>query len=328
MSGLRGSQVRAAIVYVDKLDGFAVGYRVSSMLSVGVDVSAYHFGNQSTFATLSSSQFGAVDPTSAGQGSTTVQSGSATTVGINAGAIVTINPKVRVGAVFRQGVAFPFTQVNTIPNQPTTSETGNFRTPYVIGGGVRLQPNDEFSIAIDYDRVGYSRLTQDFIAFQVDPDEVGRVSIPNGNEIHVGAEYTLVHVAHTPSIRAGVWFDPDHAVEYASDGTNSVVDQRLKATFPAQTGIWHYCFGAGMPLSRSYEFNVGGRPGLRVANMSRSRSWRASASSRLGLAAFFAVSLATAVVVSQEAWKKRLRRRRPCLQRRRGMTSSRPSEGY
>jgi long-chain fatty acid transport protein len=243
-------------IYVDNY-GFAVGYRVSSLLSVGVDVSAYHFGNQSTFASLSSSQFGAVDPTSAGKSSTTVQSGSATTVGINAGAIVTLNPKVRVGAVFRQGVSFPFTQVNTIPNQPTTTATGNFRTPYVVGGGVRLQPSDELSVAIDYDRVGYARLTQDFITFQVDPDEVSRVSVPNGNEIHVGAEYTLVHMAHTPSIRGGVWFDPDHAVQYASDGTNSVVDQRLKATFPVQTGTWHYCFGAGLPLSRSYEFNVG-----------------------------------------------------------------------
>jgi long-chain fatty acid transport protein len=243
-------------IWIDNYGG-AVALRVSSKLSVGADVSVYRFSDLSTFASLNSSQFGAVDPTSAGQSSTTVQMGTATSVGVNAGAIATLNSKVRVGAVFRQGVAFSFTQVNTVPNQPVTSENGQFKTPYVAGVGVRLQPSDELSVAIDYDRVGYSRLTQDFITFQVDPSEVGRVSIANGNEVHVGAEYTLVHMGHTPSLRAGVWFDPNHTVQYASDGTDSVNDQRLKATFPAATGIWHYCFGAGLPLSRSYEFNVG-----------------------------------------------------------------------
>lgn len=243
-------------IWIDNYGG-AVAYRVSSNFSVGADVSVYHFSDTSTFESLNSSQFGPVDPTSAGLGSTTVQTGSATTLGVNVGAIATLNPKVRVGAVFRQGVAFNFTQVNTVPNQPTTTETGQFKTPYVIGGGVRLQPSDELSVAIDYDRVGYSRLTQDFVTFQVDPTEVGRVSIANGNEVHVGAEYTLLHMAHTPSVRAGVWFDPNHAVQYVSDGTDSVNDQRLKATFPMTTGIWHYCFGAGLPLSRAYELNAG-----------------------------------------------------------------------
>jgi long-subunit fatty acid transport protein len=251
--GLTGSRDLSVDNY-----GGAIAYRLSPSVSAGAEVSFYRFSDTSKFASLGFvSQFGAADPSTAGQASTTTQTGSATAVGINAGVLATINPKVRVGAVFRQGVSFDFTQVNTVPGSPTVTETGQFRTPMVIGGGLRVQANDELVVAVDYDRVTYSRLVKDFIDFQVDPSVLSRISIADGNEFHFGLEYTLTGVLHTPTIRGGAWFDPDHAVQYTSDFTNSSDDVRLKATFPGGKSIWHYCLGVGLPLSRNYEVNVG-----------------------------------------------------------------------
>jgi long-chain fatty acid transport protein len=244
-------------LWIDNYGG-AVAYRFSPSVSAGVEISAYRFSDTSSFASLGFvSQFGAVDSTTAGKASTTTQTGTATSVGVNAGLLVTINPKVRAGFVWRSGVAFAFTQVNVVPGSPTVTETGQFRTPTVIGGGVRVQATDEFAFAVDYDRVVYSRLVKDFISFQVDPAIVGRVLISDGNEAHFGVEYTLTSVAHTPTIRAGAWFDPDHAVRYLTDSTNSSDDVRLKATFPGGASIWHYCVGVGVPLSRNFEVNAG-----------------------------------------------------------------------
>ena len=223
-------------------------------------MSIYHFSNTSSFASLGfvGDTFSAADPSTAGKSSTTTQSGSATKAGVNVGALVTVNPKLLAGAVFRQGVSFGFTQVSTVPGQPTINESGQFRTPHVFGFGVRILPDEAFSIAIDYDRVMYSRLDVDFIQFQVDPASASRVTVPDGNEVHVGVEYTLTKVKNKPSLRGGIWFNPDHSVQYASDFSDSATDQRLRATFPPGVGVWHYCFGFGMPLPHdNFEFNVG-----------------------------------------------------------------------
>jgi hypothetical protein len=58
-------------------------------------------------------------------------------------------------------------------------------------------------------------------------------------------------------VRVGAWWDPDHAVRYASDGSGSDADTRLQAVFPGGRSVWHYCVGLGLPLSRSLEMNVG-----------------------------------------------------------------------
>ena len=103
----------------------------------------------------------------------------------------------------------------------------------------------------------YSHLTNHFVTFQVDPSAVERVGVRDGHEIHIGAEYTFVELNNKLSLRGGVWFDPNHAIQYGSDGSASDLDARLKAVFPGGESLWHYCAGFGMPLSRSLEINAG-----------------------------------------------------------------------
>ena len=127
----------------------------------------------------------------------------------------------------------------------------------MFGLGARVQPMGNFSFSVDYDRVLYSRLKDDYISFQVADSVKSRIDIADGNEVHIGAEYVFTSVAHTPSIRGGLWYDPDHSVHYTSDGTNSVQDLQLKAIFPGGDNVAHYCFGVGVPVSPAFEFNVG-----------------------------------------------------------------------
>jgi long-chain fatty acid transport protein len=252
--GLAGDRDIDIVTY-----GAGVAYHVSSHLSLGGGVALYRFNLNSRFGALgfTNGLFSPADPGTRGQLSTTTQTGTETRAAVDLGALVTISRAVRIGGVFRQSASFRYTQVNVVPSTPTATEIGNFRTPAVLGAGVRVQPTDEWAFAVDYDRVQYSRLTTDFISLQVDPSVVGRVSIADGNELHVGAEYTFVRTASKPALRVGIWFDPDHSVQYASDGSRSDVDTRLKAIFPGGASVWHYCTGFGMPLSRAYEVNVG-----------------------------------------------------------------------
>jgi long-subunit fatty acid transport protein len=237
--------------------GGAVAYRFSDAVSAGVGVSVYRLDLTANFGSFGhvGSVFGAIDFNQ--PGSKTTQNGDGTKAGVNLGLLWTVDPKVRVGAVFRQGVALSFTQVDTVPSVPTTTRTGDFQTPYVVGIGGRFLPRNNWSFSVDYDYVAYSRLKQDYVSFQVPAASQSRIDVSNGNELHVGTEYVLTNVAHTPAVRGGIWFDPDHTVHYASDGSGSQDDVQLKAIFPGGDSVVHYCFGLGVPVSPEFEFNVG-----------------------------------------------------------------------
>jgi long-chain fatty acid transport protein len=246
-----------------KLDnyGAAVSYRASEHLSLGLGLSVYQFRIDSSFGTLGRTNvldiFSPSDIATRGAGPTTTQDGSDTKAAVNVGALVTANRKFRVGFVYRQGTSFDFEQVNTIPGNSPVRRSGHFQTPNVFGAGARIQPTERLSFAVDYDRVEYSRLKTDFIAFQVDPTVISSVSVPDANEVHIGGEYTFAGARAKPSIRAGLWYDPKHSVEYNSQGITGSQDEFLRAVFPGGKDVWHYCAGLGVPVSSAFEFNVG-----------------------------------------------------------------------
>jgi long-subunit fatty acid transport protein len=250
MAGLQGTRT----VTIDNY-GVSAAYRVTDRVSAGAGVSIYHFDVTSDFTQLGHDAAG--NPIPVASAATMTQRGSGTSAAANLGLLWTADPKVRLGVVFRQGAGFDFTQVDTVPPLGSLTRTGQFRTPHVFGLGARVQPMGNFSFSVDYDRVLYSRLKDDYISFQVADSVKSRIDIADGNEVHVGAEYVFTSVAHTPSIRGGLWYDPDHSVHYTSDGTNSVQDLQLKAIFPGGDNVAHYCFGVGVPVSPAFEFNVG-----------------------------------------------------------------------
>jgi long-subunit fatty acid transport protein len=238
--------------------GVAAGYRFSERVSVGVGVSVYRFTVASDFASLGfADTFDPADPSTKGLNSTTIQRGDDTQAAINAGFLIAVNRKIRVGAVYRQGADFDFQHVSSVSGAETTSLIGQFRTPAVAGIGIRLLPSIDWMFAFDFVRVQYSRLRDDYIAFQVSPTDLPTIGIPDGNELHFAAEYTFTALPRQPSLRLGAWYDPSHSVHYASNFSNSDDDIRLRAIFPANESLWHFSIGAGVPLSDDYEFNAG-----------------------------------------------------------------------
>jgi long-chain fatty acid transport protein len=237
--------------------GGSVAYRVNDAISAGVGIAFYVLDLTADFGTFGHTPavFGPVDFTQAG--STATQRGDGVTPGVNAGVLWTVNPKARIGVVYRQGVSLSFTQVDTVPGSPSQTRTGDFRTPHVFGIGGRYQVRDNWSWSVDYDRVMYSRLKEDYVSFQVPSASLSRIEVPDGNEFHVGTEYVFTNVSHTPALRAGFWYDPDHTIHYSSDSSGTQNDIQLKAIFPGGDDVVHYCFGFGMPLSPAFEFNVG-----------------------------------------------------------------------
>jgi len=240
--------------------GAAAAYRVSPRLSIGQGISVYRFSLDARFASLGfqGEEFGSpVDLNTAGTLSTTTQVGTGTQVAFNIGALISPYPWLRIGLVFRQSASFLFDVVNVVPNTPTATRHGVFRTPGVLAAGVRIQRGNALALMVDYDWVQYANLTTTFITFQVDPSAASRVSIASGHEVHFGGEYTLLGLPKQPTVRAGAWFDPNHAVRYESDGSGSDIDTRFQAIFPGGRSVWHYCFGVGLPLSRTFEANIG-----------------------------------------------------------------------
>jgi long-subunit fatty acid transport protein len=240
--------------------GAAASYRFSEYVSIGLGLAVYRFEARSDFASLlflGGDQFASADVGSSGLDSTTAQVGHDTRAAVNVGALIAVTRKVRVGAVFRQSATFRFDQTNVVPGSPAITKSGRFRTPGVLGVGIRLQPTNEWTLAFDLDRVQYSNLRDDFIAYQVDPADLGTISVRDGTELHFAAEYTLTSWPHTPSIRVGAWYDPSHSVHYATNFSNSDADVRLRAVFPRGEDLWHFSVGAGLPLSDDYEVNAG-----------------------------------------------------------------------
>ncbi len=239
--------------------GAAAAYRFNGTVAAGIGAVFSHFNLVSDFARyhFQVNTFGPVDysqPTAVA-----TQRGSGTSAAVNAGVILTASSYLRFGAVYRQGSRFDFTQDDAIVGTPELIRRGEFRTPHVVAVGARIQPRDNVSLSVDYDRVLYSRLKQDFIDFQaVSTGTQSQLEVADGNEVHAGVEYVFVNISHTPAVRAGVWYDPDHAVRYLSDGSNSQVDVRLKATLPGGDNLVHYCLGFGVPLSAAFEFNAAG----------------------------------------------------------------------
>jgi len=238
--------------------GAAFAYRFNDRVAAGAGVAIYRLALNSDFVRLgfSGDVFGPVDPTQ--RGSTATQRATAVRPAINAGVIWSVHPAVRVGAVVRQGAAFDFNQQDVIPLRPALSRDGQFRSPHVFGAGARVQPRDGLSFSFDVDRVAYGRLKKDFVNFQaISTGTENQLQVRDGTEVHGGVEYVFIALPRTPAIRAGIWYDPNHAVRYLSDNSNGQVDVRLKAMLPGGDDLVHYCFGFGVPLSQVLEVNAG-----------------------------------------------------------------------
>jgi long-chain fatty acid transport protein len=238
--------------------GGAIGIRLNDRLAIGGGLSAYTFDLASSFARFIfvSTVFSAVDLTKTT--ATATQQGNHAGFGGNAGITYAPHKSVRLGAQYRRGPRFGFTQEDRVPNDHLDlTRSGDFKVPDAAGAGIEWRLKQNFRIVADYDHIWYSQLKKDFLNIQaIASGREQQLRVDNGHEAHGGLEYVFLTVPKPLALRAGAWFDPDHAVRYQPTVANDATDVRLKASLPGGKNLVHYTFGGGIALTSRMELNA------------------------------------------------------------------------
>jgi long-chain fatty acid transport protein len=233
--------------------GFSSAYRFTNNFTVGVGVSLYHLALEADFVrydTLDSPDlFGA--PDFSVEVYRVMHDADSLDVAATAGFQWSPHPKVRIGAVYREGPDFDVRIEETVSE---VRRDGQFRVPNAWSAGVMIRPQEWFTLVFDYTFVQYARLKDDYIILQtsVRPENF---TINNGGEFHVGAEYAFSSMSMLPAVRFGVWYDPDHSVGYEPTAANDATDIQFAAMLPGGKDRMHYTAGAGLSLTRQFEVN-------------------------------------------------------------------------
>jgi long-chain fatty acid transport protein len=234
--------------------GGSAAVRVNDQVSVGLGVSFYDFELDSTSyrfgafggGTAAGSFLGAPLRNAANTVSTEFITGEDTALGLNFGASISPNDKVRFGASYRQGPKFDLSYRRLdFEGDVINDNESAFKVPDVFGFGVLIKPAQALNVTVDFRRVMYSQLTSEMTTgFGGDPDDY---IVDDGNEIRAAAEYLFTDLPSPLSaiaIRGGVWHDPDHRIRYVGPFSTDTV------LYPAGSSEIHYTGGAGIVFEK------------------------------------------------------------------------------
>ena len=244
--------------------GGSAAVRLTDQVSLGVGVSFYDFELDSTSrrflsfggGTAPGSFLGEPLRTNGNVVSTEFISGEDTAVGVNIGASINPNDKLRIGASYRQGPKFDiaYRRENFEGDVIGGLNESQFKVPDVIGFGVLIKPAAALNVAVDFRRVRYSQLTSEMgLGFDVAGVTVDDYVLDDGNEIRAAGEYLFTNLPSPLSaiaIRGGVWHDPDHRIRYEGPfSTDTVLYQ------PGESEL-HYTGGVGVVFDK-VQFDFG-----------------------------------------------------------------------
>lgn len=244
--------------------GVAVAYQVSKGLSIGLGAAQYDSSLHSTtqrysFATFDVARannpgnfYGPPDFSAGNIQNQQSQDGEEKKIAFNGGIVASLGDKMRLGASYRQGPKFDIDVLHRGgARNPATifkSTTGSFHVPDTMGLGLVYRPSDSSTIALEYRRVAYSQLVEDFVVvFTADnapvasPDDF---TINDANELHLGFEYVLSRMKTPLAIRLGGWYDPQHRIYY--EGPESINDGAYSALFRKADNNIHATGGLGI----------------------------------------------------------------------------------
>jgi long-subunit fatty acid transport protein len=201
--------------------GLSAAFKLGSKVSIGGSIRATRVKNESLQrVTLVFPLFGDLLVKSDADAEIDSTETKAT---FNAGVLITPTPRFSLGAVFKKGADFDFTQTArqtidaAILDQPLRSGTASapvrITVPDVFGGGVAVRPTDNFTILLDVVQVKYSQA-------DLGPDrkngyqlfgQGGYEPLDDATEFHGGLEYTWTSGSDWIfSLRGGYYSNPDH----------------------------------------------------------------------------------------------------------------------
>jgi long-subunit fatty acid transport protein len=148
------------------------------------------------------------------------------------------------------------------PNDVLQVANGQFRVPHTLAVGASFRPQTPLTVAVEVTRIWYSRLREDFVTAQAagsgHPDSF---SIDDGTEVHGGVQYVVPRWRGIPRFRAGVWFDPDHSVQFTPAAATTFEDrlfnERLGTALSTGKNQVHGTGGIGLTFGTHVEINAG-----------------------------------------------------------------------
>ena len=235
--------------------GFSAGFKAGDAVSLGAGISYYQFDIRTLMTRVAFE--GAFDGVPAGTPvNSQAQRGSDNDIGVNLGARFVLGEHWSAGLTYRRGPKFTYEATNTIllgtPQVVVDLTDVRFKVPDEFGAGLSWHPTDSLVINFDADYIQYSQLTHGVQSLFGNGDAgVARLSIPNGTELHLGGEYTFTQMAHPFSLRAGVWHDPRHSIEYRGDPGTDLGASALAVVFHGGQGSQnHVAVGGGFAFSK------------------------------------------------------------------------------
>jgi long-subunit fatty acid transport protein len=246
--------------------GASGAYRPSPNFSLGASVTVYTFEIDSTFRRFGTVGFFGV-PDQSGEVGFASQMGDDVALAPTVGALWMRNA-LRIGGVYRRGAAFAFDTVSgdepareSVFRVPHTLAIGAavVRTSLHTSGGVR----HVVTFAGEITRASYSRLRRDFVTDQARASaREDSFTIDDITELHAGVQYSKPTVRFRPRVRAGLWYSPDHSIQFTPSPSSvtaldRLFDERLAAALSTGKGELHYTGGIGLTLGPRFELNAG-----------------------------------------------------------------------
>jgi long-chain fatty acid transport protein len=208
----------------------------------------------------------------------TTEEGDDTSVAVSAGLLWRAsNGKATAGFAYRQGPSFTYSSQSVFgpgivkaggfakEGDVTDTEEIEYNVPNVFSIGVGFRPNDRLLVSAEYDRVQYSRLSENTAEiFGVEeapfPGEAQKGALireslffEDANQVRGGAEYAWVTSFGTLAGRFGVWYDPDHRMQFDRDNLTAQERASIARTDvryqPGDDAI-HYTPGFGIAFPR------------------------------------------------------------------------------
>lgn len=278
--------------------GAAFAYELPASVSLGVAVQYFRFSLESTntvFAARGTEEMPELkyqpanfaDPENVELLSR--QWGKDHAVAVNAGVLWNASRQWALGASFRQGPRFRFS-TETRRGAGSTGQAGEvvgsqtdnpFQVPDTFALGLVYRPTDLWRLSVEYDRVQFSQLVEDFrntAFFRGNPENdvvSDGMRLPNANQLRVGAEYLLpLPRGLGIALRGGVWRDPNHQTYFDADPATGYPAPRWTILFPKRSGQTHVSSGVGFVTRRHFQLDAAVDLSELVDTFTLSSVWR------------------------------------------------------
>lgn len=234
--------------------GLAVALKANDRLSVGVDFSYYDFSLVSARDQFFNNRLR----------QSVVDFGSDHALAATLGLRLRFNDQWSAGLAYRSAPKFGYREGGFVADSsgnlittPVKVIDAQFRVPDVLSAGLSYHPSDQLVLNFDVDQVYYSKLTNRLNSIFDDgsasyANTLRHLTIPNGTEVHLGAEYTFSSMTNPMFVRAGVWRDPRHTIQYDTapvDGNSLTEAVVFGGGYGAKT---HFALGGGVVFTTSF----------------------------------------------------------------------------